>query len=231
MSPLLPAPKAVLFDWDDTLVDNWGAITHALNTTFAAHGMEQVSIAEARRRATRSLRDSFPQIFGAGWEGARDLFLATFAEQHIAALEIKPGAVALLDLLGQAGIPTAVVSNKNGAFLREEAAHLDWTGRFVSLVGAGDAAADKPDPAVVMHALSGTPAGPGAEIAGPIAIDQTVWLIGDTAVDMACASATGCTGILVDWYDAHARADFGQQQVVATLDDVRKLVTAACRAI
>lgn len=231
MSPLLPAPKAVLFDWDDTLVDNWGAITHALNTTFAAHGMEQVSIAEARRRATRSLRDSFPEIFGAGWERARDLFLATFAEQHIAALEIKPGAVALLDQLAQAGIPTAVVSNKNGAFLREEAAHLGWTGRFIALVGAGDAAADKPDPAVVIHALSNATAGAGADVAAPIAVDETVWLVGDTVVDMACARATGCTGILVDWYAAHAQADFGQRQIVATLDHIRELVTGACRAI
>jgi phosphoglycolate phosphatase len=38
-----------------------------------------------------------------------------------------------------------VVSNKDGPFLRAEMAHLGWHGHFGAPVGAGDAAADKPD--------------------------------------------------------------------------------------
>ena len=31
-------PRALLFDWDNTLVDTWGAIHHALTVTFEAMG-------------------------------------------------------------------------------------------------------------------------------------------------------------------------------------------------
>ena len=32
----LPAPKAILFDWDNTLVDSWTVIHHAMTATFEA---------------------------------------------------------------------------------------------------------------------------------------------------------------------------------------------------
>ena len=31
-----PPPRAIIFDWDNTLVDVWPAIHDALNTTFVA---------------------------------------------------------------------------------------------------------------------------------------------------------------------------------------------------
>jgi phosphoglycolate phosphatase len=38
MSPALALPKAVIFDWDNTLVDSWPVIHHALNETLEAYG-------------------------------------------------------------------------------------------------------------------------------------------------------------------------------------------------
>jgi phosphoglycolate phosphatase len=97
-----------------------------------------------------------------------------------------PGAVAAIDAATRLG-PTAVVSNKQGGLLRAEAVHLGWATRFRALVGAGDAAADKPDPAPFVLALAacGVAAGPA------------VWYVGDTGVDMAGARAAGLTGVLV----------------------------------
>ena len=51
---------------------------------------------------------------------------------------------------------TAVVSNKTGRFLRAEAQHLGWGSLFQRLIGAGDAAFDKPDAAPVHMALEGS---------------------------------------------------------------------------
>ena len=36
MTVRLPAPKAILFDWDNTLVDNWATIADALNVALTA---------------------------------------------------------------------------------------------------------------------------------------------------------------------------------------------------
>ncbi len=58
--------------------------------------------------------------------------------------------------------PRGVVSNKAGKFLRAEVVHLGWSPHFGAVVGAGDARADKPDPAPILMALEqlGFPASP-----------------------------------------------------------------------
>ena len=71
--------------------------------------------------------------------------------------------------------------------LRREAAHLGWACYFARLVGAADAAADKPDPAPIHLALEGS----------GIAAGPAVWYVGDTAVDMECALNAGCVPVLV----------------------------------
>ena len=76
-------PRALLFDWDNTLVDSWDAIHHALVVTFEAMGHEPWSLDETKARVRRSLRDAFPALFGARWEEARKLYLDTFTATHL----------------------------------------------------------------------------------------------------------------------------------------------------
>ena len=59
-------PRAILFDWDNTLVDSWPTILDALNTTFEAFDMAPWSMIEARERVRHSMRDSFPKLFATG---------------------------------------------------------------------------------------------------------------------------------------------------------------------
>src|SRR5581483_4133747 len=142
-------PRAVLFDWDNTLVDNWPTIHDALNATFAAMGHPAWSLAETRERVRASLRDSFPNMFGDRWEAARDIFYARFEACHIETLAPLPGAEPLLGELHARGVYLGVVSNKTGAYLRKEAAALGWERHLTRLVGAQDAVRDKPDRAPV----------------------------------------------------------------------------------
>lgn len=180
-------PSAILFDWDNTLVDNWAAIADALNTVFAAFDRPVWTVDETKARVRQSLRDSFPGMFGQRWEEARDLFYARFQERHIALLQPLPGAAELVAELAAAGIYLGVVSNKNGALLRREAEHLGWAGHFGRIVGAADAARDKPAAEPIALALepAGVAPGPG------------VWFVGDSGVDMQCARAAGCVPVLV----------------------------------
>ena len=184
---LPPAPSAILFDWDNTLVDNWGAIHEALNLTLSAMGQAVWSKDEARLRVQRSLRDSFPEMFGDRWQEASDIFYRSFAEVHLRTLRPMPGAAALLEALTGSGIYLAVVSNKTGKFLRLEAAHLGWYAHFSRMVGATDAAKDKPAVEPVDMALADS----------GIARSAAVWFVGDGAVDVACARNAGLSAILV----------------------------------
>ena len=43
-----PKPRAILFDWDNTLVDSWTTINEAHNFLMRAMGMPEWSIEETR---------------------------------------------------------------------------------------------------------------------------------------------------------------------------------------
>ena len=187
MSDPVKLPRAVLYDWDNTLVDNWGTIRAAINHTLAAFGQQPWTEAESRERIKQSLRDSFPRLFGERWTDARDLFYAYFEAHHLEHLRPLPGARTLLEAFAERGVYQAVVSNKTGRFLRAEADALGWTRYFGRLVGAQDAEQDKPHCAPVHMALA--PAG--------IAPCREVWFVGDADIDMECAHAAGIVPILV----------------------------------
>jgi phosphoglycolate phosphatase len=97
-----------------------------------------------------------------------------------------PGAAAALEA-GAGRLPMGVVSNKQGPLLRAEAAHLGWDRHFGPLIGAGDAAADKPDPAPILMALDALGLSPAPDI----------WYVGDTALDMQAARAAGVRAVLM----------------------------------
>jgi phosphoglycolate phosphatase len=180
-------PRAILFDWDNTLVDSWGTIHEALNFLMRAMDKPEWTMAETRARVRLSLRESFPLHFGERWEEARDIYLGRFRAIHLNRLSALPGREKLLRALAGWQVFLGIVSNKTGELLRREVAQLGWSGFFGSVVGAGDAPADKPacDPVDLALAPSGVAA--GAE----------VWFVGDTAVDMECAQNSGCVAVLL----------------------------------
>ena len=180
-------PRAILFDWDNTLVDSWPVIHDALNTTFAAFGMAPWTIAETRARVRKSMRDSFPALFGDDWENAGEVFYRRYATIHVAKVAPAAGAADMLATLRGAGVYLGVVSNKKGDYLRLEAAHLGWERYFGALVGALDAERDKPAPEPVALALKGSGFGPG----------PAVWIAGDADIDLECAHNAGCTPVLL----------------------------------
>ncbi len=178
-------PRVVLFDWDNTLIDGWTGITAALNVVLRRWGQPAWTVADARARIRASVRDTFPMMFGDTWQDAADLLRTTMQQQDLGHLALMPGADALL--AASAALPGGVVSNKEGVTLRRELAHLGWTARFGAIIGAGDAAADKPHPAPIWHALGLIGVKPGRD----------VWYVGDTGSDMQAALAAGCTAVLV----------------------------------
>lgn len=178
-------PTVLLWDWDNTLVDAWAGITAALNATFAAFAMPLWTVEDTRARVRVSLRESFPAMFGGDWTRARDIFYATLSAEHLRHVRPLPGVTDAL--AAAARRPQAVVSNKTGRFLRAEVAELGWDPHFRAVIGAGDAAADKPDPAPLYLALARLGVEPG----------PSVWYLGDTALDMQAARAAGVTAVLV----------------------------------
>ena len=180
-------PRAVLFDWDNTLVDNWQVIADAMNATLSAMGNPVWTLDETRSRIRASLRDSFPRMFGDRWPEAREIYYRTFAARHLDQLEPMEGAADLLHALRQRDVFLGVVSNKHGHYLRAEADRLGWSSLFGAIVGAGDTERDKPASDPVIRALE-----PSGIASGP-----AVWFVGDADVDMRGGVGSGCWPVLL----------------------------------
>lgn len=191
ISAAIARPRAILFDWDNTLVDNWQAISEALNATLIAMGHDPWSVADTKARVRNSLRESFPAMFGERWTEARDIFYARFGQCHLDLLRPMADTAETLQALSRTEIYLGVVSNKAGHWLRREVEHLGWGRYFGQVVGAGDAVRDKPAVDPLRLALAPANLTPGPD----------TWLVGDAAVDMECAHNGGCIPVLV-----HAQA-------------------------
>lgn len=178
-------PKAILFDWDNTLADTWPTIHSALEKTFVEMGHTPWTMEETKERVHRSLRDSFPDIFGDKWQQAGDLYLQNFKKIHLAELVALENAEDVLKALMDTDIYVALVSNKTGENLRAEVSHIGWDKYFSKVIGAKDAEEDKPSIKPVLMALEGSGIEPG----------EHVWFVGDSITDMECAYNSKCTPI------------------------------------
>lgn len=185
MTFVLPQ-SIILFDWDNTLVDSWPKLAAALNKTFEQFNKPVMDLAAIKQWAHHSLRDSFPATFGEEHNLAKDYFYKVFREE-LAHFEIAPldGALEMLDYLGQQGCKLSVLSNKRGDILRTEVAQLNWEKYFKNVVGSLDAVEDKPAAAAVEKALEGMGH-----------IGKSIYLVGDSDVDIICAEQNNLIPVL-----------------------------------
>ncbi len=183
----LKKPKAIIFDWDNTLVDTWPLIQYSIDKTMSEMGREAWGLEKVRDNVHKSMRESFPIIFGNDWEEAGKIYKNNYRSIQLERIRFLPHALELIKKIHEQGITQFIVSNKIGVSLRKEAKQLEVDRFFFAVVGANDANADKPSREPVELALLGSD------------IDckkDEVWFIGDTIADVECAYASGCTPIV-----------------------------------
>src|SRR5262245_4392221 len=108
----LPTPRAIIFDWDNTLVDTWPLIGQALNATLSKWGLPEWTEEEVKTRVRRSMRDSFPEIFGKNWEEQGRFYQDQYCAIHLQYLKPLPEAEELLQTIQDKKLFCTVVSNK-----------------------------------------------------------------------------------------------------------------------
>ena len=183
----LKKPQAIIFDWDNTLVNTWPLIQQAINLTMAKMQMELWSLEKVRNTVHKSMRDSFPDIFGERWQEAGEIYRNSYSAINLDQLELLPNALTLLKKAQEKNILQFVVSNKIGSTLRREVKKLAVEKYFFSVIGALDAKADKPSNSPVEMALQGS---------GIDCKKDQVWFVGDTIADVECAFNSSCSPII-----------------------------------
>ncbi|MES2607120.1 MAG: HAD family hydrolase [Pseudomonadota bacterium] len=178
-------PKAILFDWDNTLVDTWPLIHGGMCAVFENRGLTPWTLQQTKERCHESARDAFPKLFPDDWQSAMDDFYKHVRAEHVSEIALLPFARELIEHLATLDVLLGVVSNKTKDILVKEIEHLGFSEHFGVIVGSGDAVRDKPDAAPLLLALDQLNVLPSMD----------VWMIGDTPADWSSAKAAGVRAI------------------------------------
>ena len=179
-------PKAILFDWDNTLVDSMMLVHQALNHTLVTYGIEPWTYKETIARSHQSYLEYAPNVFGNKWQEALDIYRARYLELRVD-MKAFHYAEEVLALLKEHQIYTALISNKIGHILREEVNILGWDYYFGKIIGSGDLDRDKSSPITVDSSLRNINVTP---------TECSVWFIGDSVTDMETAYNSKCMPVL-----------------------------------
>lgn len=184
-------PQALLFDLDGTLLDTARDIALALARAFADHGHAAPTPEAVRRMIGKGapiLVERAAAAMALPLDSARHAALlerffhhyGRLQEADECAAEPYPGAREALAALHAAGLPLAVVTNKQHRFacgLLERRALAP----YLRLVVGGDSCERrKPDPMPLLHACAQLGVAPAQ-----------AWMIGDSVNDVQAARAAG----------------------------------------
>ncbi|UAT43298.1 HAD family hydrolase [Anaplasmataceae bacterium AB001_6] len=176
------APKAILFDWDNTIVDVDHLISYAMQETYKHFGKDTTDI--ELYRGPREV--FFNRVFGEDKDSASKFFRSKLYGLDPQRTDLFDNVVEVLQLIKDSGICCALISNKSGDILRKEVSFFQLDKFFKTVVGSGDAEADKPSPAPIIFAMKDL----------DIELDSHVYYIGDSITDYICAIEAGITPIL-----------------------------------
>jgi HAD superfamily hydrolase (TIGR01509 family) len=143
-------PVAVVFDMDGLLFDTEALYQEAILLA-AAEGGHEVAI------------EIFNRMVGVPWAQSRVMLLSHFGEtfpvdefqetwvRHFwviaeTRLELKPGALELLDTLEDLGLPRAIATSSSPRTVERHLTAHNLLGRFQEIVGHGDYERGKPAP-------------------------------------------------------------------------------------
>jgi phosphoglycolate phosphatase len=177
-----PGVRGVLFDLDGTLVDSLPLITAAVVEVLSRHGFhfEPSTVGRVVGPPMPVMLQQLTGVTGTEAQALYEEYLECYLERHAPRTQPLDGAPALLDALSAAGVPFALVTNKESRGALALLAAVGWQDRFAAVVGADVAARVKPDPA---HAIE------AAQLLGLTPAE--VAYVGDLDVDMQCARGAG----------------------------------------
>ena len=188
MRKTITPPKAVFFDWDGTLVDTLVFLRKAHSYARNQLGLPDLSIEQFEGYFGMPREVLYQEIYGEEKEIAKAHFETYVRANHLKDVKPLDGAQQCLEILVNRGITMGAVTNKKPEFIVEEIKSFGWEGYFSSVVGAGEAANDKPAADPLLLAIKRT------NIAHDI---SDIWFVGDSETDLACARAANAVAIFI----------------------------------
>lgn len=194
--------RLALFDCDGTLADSQHAIVAAMRDAFADVGVMSPDAPSIRQIIGLSLPSAIARLVPDADTALLDRLTDAYREHYFrartaAGAQPEPlydGIIDVLDSLSEAGWLLGVATGKSARGLERLLTAHGIRERFVTLQTA-DGHPSKPHPAMAHTAMAEAGTRP-----------QHTVVIGDTAHDMAMASAAGARAVGVEW-GYHSAAD------------------------
>jgi len=187
--------KIILFDLDGTLIDSTEAIVESFAVAFKAFGEEVPSDEEIKAEIGHPLDMMFATL-GVEEEKVWEHVAAYKAHYRIiskAKTFLLPGAKEAVET-AKTFATLAVVTTKTALYSRELLEHMGLMDHFEVLIGREDVTNPKPDPEPIQKALEKLDC-----------VTNSVWMVGDTCMDMLSAKASNVAGVGVTCgYGSHA---------------------------
>jgi phosphoglycolate phosphatase len=174
--------RAVLFDFDGTLADSFGAITASTNHVRRAYGLPDLPEREVRRYVGLGLAQLMTDLVP---NAPADAAVALYRQHHptvmLAGTKLMPGVADAVATLAGRAYRLAVCSNKRVEFTRNLVEHLGLRSAVAEVLGPEDVdGRAKPDPAMLLEALRRLGDSPADAV-----------YVGDMAVDVHAGRAAG----------------------------------------
>ncbi|MGD9763622.1 MAG: HAD family hydrolase [Candidatus Binatia bacterium] len=213
----------LVFDFDGTLADSWRDIATALNLTLRENRLPEADGAQVRAWIGRGAEALVRRASGVAEPARLEALVRRYAEHYarccLDTTALYPGMGAALDALGAHAL--AVLSNKPTGFLQRQLEGLAAARYFAAVVGGDALPVRKPDPATLAHVVAAV----GAEM-------PRVWMIGDSAIDVATGRAFGARTVGCSWglRTAVELREAGADIIIDHPSELPRIVAAAVAA-
>jgi len=206
--------KALLFDFDGTLIDASNVICTCFNRTLARQGLGPLDPEEIRSRIGKPLRDMFlPFSDEADLEQLIRGYRESFHELSPGKSSLIPGVRELLTRMDN-GILLGVVTSRTARGARQILEEFQLLEKFTVLIGIEDVTRGKPHPEGLLKALSRM----------NVSSDRAAF-IGDTVFDIEAGRKAGTftIGVTTGYHTREELIDAGADRVIEHLNELRNL--------
>lgn len=212
--------RALIFDFDGTLVDASIAICQAFNVALEQFGFEPASEKHIRSMIGRPLREMFPSVIPslapAEIEGLIEHYRVAFRPIAPHLSKPMPGLETMLNHF-HPGTRLAIATSRMSDGAQQILGAMRILDRFDVIVGLQDVENAKPHPEPVLKALSALNVRPEEAI-----------MVGDVPDDMLAGKSAGthAIGVASALHPADRLVEAGADTVIRALDELIALVSS-----
>jgi phosphoglycolate phosphatase len=214
------AIKAVIFDWDGTIVDSIDHIATSLHMAAADLGFPTLEKAAYRNIIGLGMADAlkalYPGVSDHDIERIRKSYSDYFFAKEATPQQIFTGMTQVIDELGARGIGRAVATGKSRRGL-DSALRSSGLQAHFDVTRCADETRSKPDPRMLEEIL---------DFYGLSPVDAV--MIGDTTYDLEMAQRIGMPAIGVRW-GVHEDAElerFAPSRIVSTTQELNDFLAS-----